>query len=159
MKLLEKIDKIQREIGVLKKKKTNPFFKSKYLDLTAINENLDPLLEKHKVNITQPVTNVDGRPALALVISDLESDEFIREVAAMVDLPDAQKMGGCVTYFRRYSLVSYFRIDAEDDDGNFASSKSANEQPMKVKSYERAADRNKREEGDAKDKANGIAPF
>ncbi len=124
MRLIEKVDKIQQEIGTLKKNKSNPFFKSKYLDLTAINENLRPLLEKHKVAMTQPCTNVDGRPALALVLTDLESEEQIREVAILPDLTDAQKMGGAITYFRRYSLVSYFTIDAEDDDGNFASSKA-----------------------------------
>ena len=158
MKLIEKVDKIQQEIGTLKKNKANPFFKSKYLDLTAINENLRPLLEKHKVALTQPLTFVESRPALALVINDLESDEVIREVALLPDLSDAQKMGGAITYFRRYSLVAYFTIDAEDDDGNFASSKS--EKPLSMKApYEKAADRDKRIAQNTKDKENGVAPF
>lgn len=120
MKIIEKIGKIQDEIGVLKKNKSNPFFKSKYLDLNEINDNLDPLVKKHELVVTQPMTNVDGRPALALVISDLKSDEEVREIVTLPDLQDAQKMGGAVTYFRRYALVSMFRIEATDDDGNTA---------------------------------------
>ena len=36
---------------------------------------------------------------------------------------DPQKMGSTITYFRRYALVSYFEIQAEDDDGNHGASK------------------------------------
>jgi hypothetical protein len=153
MSLIEKIGEIQKEIGVLKKNKKNPFFKSEYLDLNQINENLNPLLEKHNLVITQPITNVDGRPALSLRVTDLDNGEFINEIATLPDLQDAQKMGGAVTYFRRYTLVALFRIDAEDDDGNTASGN------LKVKSYEKAEDRKKREAKNKADYDNGKAPF
>ena len=156
--LKQKIADIQKEIGKMKKDKTNPFFKSKYFDLTQIQDNLNPLAEKHKVLITQPPSNCDGRPALALVIADLESDEEIREVAIVPDLPDPQKMGASFTYFRRYALSGYFRLDTEDDDGNFASSQAGDASSKKVP-YVKVADQEKARVATQKAKDNGEAPF
>lgn len=119
--LKQKIADIKSEIGKMSKDKANPFFKSKYFDLNQILDNLKPLEEMAKISITQPMTNVDGKPALALVIEDLESESIIREVFPMPDLQDPQKIGACVTYFRRFQLSSFFELQAEDDDGNSAS--------------------------------------
>ena len=126
MRLVEKIAKIKQEIGVMSKDMANPFFKSKYFDINQLLENIKPLEEKYKVSITQPLTNVNGLPAIALVIDDLDADanfekpedKQIREVTILPMNTDPQKMGSTITYFRRYALVSYFEIQAEDDDGN-----------------------------------------
>ncbi len=126
MRLVEKIAKIKQEIGVMSKDMANPFFKSKYFDINQLLENIKPLEEKYRVSITQPLTNVNGIPAIALVIDDLDADanfekpedKQIREVTILPMNPDPQKMGSTITYFRRYALVSYFEIQAEDDDGN-----------------------------------------
>jgi hypothetical protein len=122
-KLKSKIADIKSNIGRMSKDKANPFFKSKYFDLNQILDNLKPLEEAAKISITQPMTNVDGKPALALVIEDLETDETIREVFPMPDIQDPQKVGACVTYYRRFQLSSFFELQAEDDDGNTASGK------------------------------------
>lgn len=123
LKLKVKVAKIKSEIGKMSKDKNNPFFKSQYFDINAILENLKPLEEAHKISITAPLTNVNGLPAIALVIDDLEADEQIREVTMLPQNNDPQKMGSSITYFRRYALVSYFELQAEDDDGNKGASK------------------------------------
>lgn len=122
--LKQKIAEIKNEIGKMEKKKENPYFKSKYFDINQLLENLKPFEEKHKISITQPLTHAGDQPAIALVIDDLESDEQIREVMIMPNLQDPQKMGSAVTYYRRYALVSYFELQAEDNDANHASGKA-----------------------------------
>ena len=42
-------------------------------------------------------------------------------VESSIKLPtdlDAQKIGGAITFYRRYSLTSLLALEAEDDDGN-----------------------------------------
>ena len=56
---MDKILKIQSEIGVLSKTETNPFFKSKYLDINGILANLQPLLEKYELTDVQPLSEIN----------------------------------------------------------------------------------------------------
>jgi hypothetical protein len=121
LNLKNKIFEIQKEIGKMSKDKENPFFHSKYADLNQILDALNPLTEKKKILITQPLSNVNGRPSIRLVVEDLESDEIIVNEITMPDLQDSQKMGSASTYYRRYSLKSFFKLQDEDDDGNIAS--------------------------------------
>lgn len=146
---MDKILKIQSEIGVLSKDKENPFFKSNYLDINSLLAQLQPLLEKYKITVTQPLHNIDGKPALKTLVCDSENHKEIMQ--HIVPLPtetiekfkdgtsivrplNSQEFGSAITYFRRYSLQSLFLIQAEDDDGNKASNKKVglkdNEDPF-----------------------------
>ena len=120
---MDKILKLQSEIGVLAKTETNPFFKSKYLDINGILANLQPLLEKYKLTVIQPLTNINGRPAIRTVIFE-EGRSLIDDVLTLPDLQDPQKMGSAITYYRRYALQSLFLLQAEDDDGNKGAEKA-----------------------------------
>ena len=116
---MDKILKIQSEIGVLVKTETNPFFKSKYMDINGLLEQLLPLLEKHKLTVMQPLGEVSGRPALETRISDGDKT-LLFSIVPLPDIQDPQKMGSAITYYRRYALQSLFLLRAEDDDGNIA---------------------------------------
>ena len=116
---MDKILKIQSEIGVLSKTETNPFFKSKYLDINGILTNLQPLLAKHNLLVTQPLCEVGGKPCLMTEVFDIVNNQsLIKGFMPLPDLQDPQKMGSAITYYRRYSLQSLFLLQAEDDDGN-----------------------------------------
>ena len=116
---MDKILKIQSEIGVLSKTETNPFFKSKYLDINGLLAQLLPLLEKHGLTVVQPLSNIGGRPALLTQVYDDKSpDPLISEFMPLPELQDPQKMGSAITYYRRYSLQSLFLLQAEDSDGD-----------------------------------------
>lgn len=124
---MDKILKIQSEIGVLVKTETNPFFKSKYMDINGLLEQLLPLLEKYKLTVIQPLgaTVKDEKPALVTCIIDNETKtELIRTHMPLPDIQDPQKMGSAITYYRRYSLQSLFLLRAEDDDANSSSQPS-----------------------------------
>lgn len=117
---MDKILKIQSEIGVLSKTETNPFFKSKYMDINGLLAQLLPLLTKYELTVVQPLSHSDGRPSLRTVVY-LEKEKIIDDSILLPDLQDPQKMGSAITYYRRYALQSLFLLQAQDDDANYAS--------------------------------------
>jgi hypothetical protein len=126
---MEKILKIQSEIGVLSKTETNPFFKSKYMDINGLLAQLLPLLEKYHLTVIQPLGNIAGKPALVTSVFEEIKDEktgetrdieIVSSVMPLPDLQDPQKMGSAITYYRRYALQSLFLLQAQDDDGEGA---------------------------------------
>ena len=121
---MDKILKLQNEIGVLSKTETNPFFKSKYMDINGLLAQLLPLLEKHQLLVTQPLCEVAGKPCLMTEVYDIENKvSLIKGFMPLPELQDPQKMGSAITYYRRYSLQSLFLLQAQDDDANNASEK------------------------------------
>jgi hypothetical protein len=115
---MKRILNVQKQIGTLGKNAKNPFFKSAYLDLTTLIEHVTPLLNEQGLVLLQPLSG----DTVTSAIMDSETGEVI--VSSSLTLPsisDPQKMGSCVTYFRRYTLKSLLAIAEVDDDGNLAS--------------------------------------
>lgn len=123
--LAKKILEIQKEIGTLDKGAVNPFFNSKYIDINGVLEVLTPELQKRGLLLTQPLSSVGDKPAITTSIMDVESGEALEETAIIPEISDPQKAGGCITYFRRYALISMFGFGATDDDANASSGKKA----------------------------------
>lgn len=109
---------LQNEIGAIAKTETNPFFKSKYFDINKLLEELKPMLEKHGLVVIQPLTNLNGKPAIETVVASTLCDGEIRSITPLPENPDPQKMGAITTYYRRYALQSLFLLQAEDTDAN-----------------------------------------
>ena len=120
---MKKLLEVQKELGAIRKDKTNPFFNSSYADINTVLEAVKPVLNKHGIVVLQPLSSVEGKPAIKTVLLDTESNERVEEVAVIPEIADAQKAGGAITYFRRYALVSMLGLEQEDDDGNTASGK------------------------------------
>lgn len=118
---MDKILKIQSEIGVLSKDKKNPFYKSQYFDINSLIAQLLPLLEKYKLTVIQPLSWVSVGdnvvPALQTSVYDA-GNLLIGNTIPLPDIQDPQKMGSAITYYRRYALQSLFLLQAEDDDAN-----------------------------------------
>ena len=127
--LKQKVYEIRKEVGVMTKTKENPFFKSSYFDINDLVEHLEPILEKYKVMVNQPLTVLNGRTGVKTMLFDLESDEVNESVALLPDNLDAQKMGGAITFLRRYSLKSLLFLREVDDDANAASGKVSSQAP------------------------------
>ena len=126
--IIEAILKFQNECPKVTKDASNPFFKSKYADLTAIWETIQPILAKNGLIVVQPV--VDN--CVETTVYHL-SGEFITSKMPIVakEAIRQQAMGSAVTYARRYALQSILSVVAEDDDGNVAAGNKAvvREQP------------------------------
>src|SRR3990167_4488893 len=117
-----KLLNVQREVGAIAKDASNPFFKSNYFDINGLLKELKPILNKEGLVVLQPLTELNGKLALATLVIDAESGEKISEsICPLPETQDAQKAGSAITYFRRYSLQSLFLLEAKDDDGNDAS--------------------------------------
>ena len=117
MSINQKLFDVQQEIGAISKDSKNPFYNSKYFDINSLINQVLPLLKKNKILLTQPVK--DGK--VWTILTCIETDTF---KDGDIDLPlgivDPQKLGGAITYFRRYGLASILALQAQDDDANNA---------------------------------------
>ena len=116
---MKRLLEVQKEIGVLSKKSENPFFKSAYLDLNDLLNEVKTLLEVKGLILLQPLLN----NSVGTQIIDAETNKVICESYLTIPetLTDPQKIGSCITYFRRYTLKSLLAIAEKDDDGSHAS--------------------------------------
>jgi hypothetical protein len=115
---MKRILEVKKQIGTLSKNAKNPFFKSQYLDLNDLLNSVEPLLHEQGLILLQPLR--DNKVWSQII--DGESGTVIAD--SYLDLPiitDPQKIGSCITYFRRYTLKSLLSISEVDDDGNKAS--------------------------------------
>lgn len=118
--LLTALANVKKEVGVLSKTETNPFFKSKYFDINSLIQQVEPLLEKNGLLLLQPIE--DGR--VLSVIYHVETEKAVHSGIELPQLNDPQKLGSAITYYRRYTLQSLLGLQAEDDDANKASQPS-----------------------------------
>jgi hypothetical protein len=115
MSIYKKLLEVQKEVGAISKDSKNPFFKSKYFDINQLIEHVQPVLNKHGLVLTQPI--IDGQ--VFSFISDVENGlEKVSSGLRLPELNDPQKLGSCITYYRRYTLASLLGLQAEDNDGN-----------------------------------------
>ena len=128
--------KCQGEIIPASKDSDNPFFKSKYADLSAILDAVRKPLQNNGLSITQ-TTKYENQIIILITTLRHESGEEVSGEYPVIPLKqDPQGFGSALTYARRYALQSILMVAAEDDDdGNAASQtkppvkKPANTQP------------------------------
>jgi hypothetical protein len=123
--------KAQEQMGAAKKGESNPFFKSKYADLSAVleaskqalNENGISILQPH-VTVFNPVTGEEVHFVETKLIH--ESGEFYssRTKIVVAKDKDPQALGSAISYARRYGLQSLISLPAEDDDAENAMNRS-----------------------------------
>ena len=131
--------KAQAEMGASIKGAENPFFKSKYADLGSVikavkepfaNNGLSfvqfPLRKENTAGVTTRLMHSSGQWL---------EDKFTLPVGKF----DAQGVGSCLTYARRYALQAIAGIPAADDDGNAASHPQISEADI-AKEYEKACE-------------------
>jgi len=112
--------KAQQQIKPALKSADNPFFKSKYADLTAVVEACAAPLAANGLCYTQAI---QGETLVTTLYHT--SGQYVRSVANIKPTkPDPQAFGSAVTYMRRYSLAALVGVCTEDDDGNAASEPS-----------------------------------
>ena len=140
-KLAAAMVKAQAEVENASKNAANPFYRSRYADLTEILRVTKPVYAAHGLAVVQfPSTGLDGTASLENVIVH-ESGEWMAETASAPLAPketkegpkpaDAQSLGSAITYLRRYSLAAIAGITQEDDDGNAASHPPKGEVPAR----------------------------
>jgi hypothetical protein len=129
--LYGKMLKIQLAMPKLIKDSANPFFKSNYANIAAVNATIREGMDKAATYLLIrqiPATQyeVGGRPMpeiiVTTIVTDPESGEDDSYTLSGYPVEDKiQAIGSTITYLRRYTLMSVFNQSPEDDDGNAAS--------------------------------------
>lgn len=121
--LLKALAKFNTLCGPIVKDASNPFFKSKYATLDAIQEHIRKPLAEAGLVVSQPTKCLEGQAMVVSTLFHVESGESIySEFPVVVGKHTAQDYGSAVTYAKRYSLTGLLNITVqdEDDDGNKA---------------------------------------
>lgn len=109
---------MQGELQTVKKDSLNPFFKSKYADISAFVEMLRPIMTRHNLSFM----HVPNNDTLECIILH-SSGEFVSgQYPIRPKVNDPQGVGAAITYAKRYSLGAMTgAVSAdEDDDGEGA---------------------------------------
>lgn len=124
---MKKLFEAKKEMPIIKKDATNPFFKSGYASLSNIIEVVEPILHKHGLFISH---SMRGNNLVTSIINcEVQMPDNTHEnITSSFDLPpnlDIQKMGAAITYAKRYNIVALLNLNIEDDDdGNSATKKT-----------------------------------
>ncbi len=115
--------KAQKAIKPATKDSDNPFFKSKYADLTAVWDACADALADNGLSVTQvgEPSPEKGVMSLTTVLMHTSGQWISGVMEAPMTKMDAQAVGSCTTYLRRYGLAAIVGIRTEDDDGAAAS--------------------------------------
>lgn len=130
--------KAQGEIEGAAKSSANPYFKSKYADLSEVWDACRGPLSANGLAVSQlPVTRWEkvGEEFVLMAgvttILSHDSGQWIKDTLLMpVVKSDPQGVGSCVTYARRYALAAFVGVAPEDDDGNAASGHAVHPGPQ-----------------------------
>jgi hypothetical protein len=103
----------------IKKTETNPFFKSKYADLSGILDVIkEPLIECELSIVQFP----KGKYGLETMIMHSSGEWMSGEYEMKPTKEDPQNAGSVITYQRRYALGAILGLNIDkDDDGNAGS--------------------------------------
>ena len=128
MEKSEKIDilaaalvKAQSEMGGAVKDSNNPFFKSKYADLTSVWKACKVALHENGFSVIQSPISSDNRIGVATMLLH-SSGQYIEDeyTLSVKKQNDPQADGSSITYARRYALAAFVGVCPVDDDGEMA---------------------------------------
>lgn len=115
---------LQGDVEAMTKSEDNPFFKSNYVALPSMLTALKPALQKHRFILSQPVEYIATENGVhTVVISRIiyaPTGQGNESKLVIPKIDDMQKLGGAITYARRYTLSALLSLIEQDDDGNTA---------------------------------------
>lgn len=115
--------KAQLDMEVAKTDSNNPFFKSKYADLSSVVKASRPYLAKNGLSVIQRVIpNGNGQLYLYTRLCHASGQWMESRTPILPPKQDIQTLGSYITYLRRYNYASVVGVVAaeEDDDGEKA---------------------------------------
>ena len=135
LSLHQKLHKAKLAIGKVVKNAQSHH--SKYADLNAIMDVVEPILLENDLLLLQPI---QGQQVCTQII-DIESGA---SVESCIDLPmntTPQSMGSAITYYRRYTLQACLSLQAVDDDGQAASKEGKKKHKISDERFKSALDK------------------
>lgn len=124
IELSKAFSKAQSEINKAHKDSENPYFKSKYADLTSVWEACSEALKNNDLCVLQP-TSVEGDNVLVETVLLHKSGEWISgKLLVKPEKDGPQSLGSAITYARRYALSAMVGVCPEDDDAEEATDRT-----------------------------------
>lgn len=114
--LMASLSKAQGKIQPASKDKSNPFFKSKYADLSSVWEACRESLSEHGLAVVQTVQQKPEGMVLVTTLGHSSGQWIKSEMPIIVAKQDPQTIGSAITYYRRYSLSAIVGVAPNDDD-------------------------------------------
>ncbi len=116
------LSKAQGAMAGAKKDSDNPFFKSKYADLSSVVAAIKEAFAANGLSYVQSLLTNDKQECGVETMLLHSSGEWLcgDPFYVPVSKQDAQGFGSAATYCRRYDLAAMTGVAAEDDDGNAA---------------------------------------
>ena len=118
-KLAEALSKAQGAMKPAIKDSDNPYFKSKYADLSSVWEAIREPLAVNGLSISQLLESGVGNGdsiTLTTILMHSSGEWISSSVTAKPAKSDAQSIGSLTSYLRRYSLSAIVGGYADDDD-------------------------------------------
>ena len=109
----------QSHFSEAEKNKVNPYFKSKYADLSSIWKACREGLSKANVNVTQWLVDMGDDKIHVQTRIAHEGEWLMCRFSLPIGKKDAHGYGSASTYCKRFALAAALGIsDSDDDDGN-----------------------------------------
>tara|TARA_B110000285_G_scaffold216629_1_gene264109 strand:+ start:81 stop:710 length:630 start_codon:yes stop_codon:yes gene_type:complete len=129
------------EIKVVKDSKNSFYANSEYADINNVLRTIQPTLNDLGIVIVQSVSiNELGNDVLNTKIFMSHDSKDCMESSVRLIMPQGkenmQTLGACITYARRYGIISMLSLEAigqdADDDGNRAVGRNTNSKTQKA---------------------------
>ena len=111
----------QGEMGAAGKDAENPFFSSKYADVSSVLKAIKAPLANNGLSFVQTPVQHENEAGVTTRLMHTSGQWMESTLWLPVGKPDAQGVGAAITYARRYALQSILGVPAADDDGNAVS--------------------------------------
>lgn len=96
--------------------KENPYFKSRYVDLSGVLKAAQPILAKNGLCVAQIISGGD-----LITLLSHKSGQWFKSICPIGNYKNQQERGSAITYTKRYAICAILGIAADtDDDGNSA---------------------------------------
>lgn len=127
--LAKALCEVQKVLEGAKKDSSNPFYKSKYADLSSVWQACKEPLTKNGLSVAQlPGKDADGYFVETMLMH--ESGQWIcSKTYATPTKDDPQAIGSAITYSRRYGLAAIVGCCPEDDDAEGAMNRQQQARP------------------------------
>ncbi len=117
---------VQASMEAASKSKENPFFGSKYADLSEVLRCIKDVIPSKNLSFMQMPSFESGVVSVETIVMHTSGEWISSTSAAPISKGNPQGVGDAITYLRRYSLAAIFGLAQQDDDGN-----SNSDQPQK----------------------------
>jgi hypothetical protein len=123
-KITAALVKAQAAMTPPKLNRTNPHYKHKYADLTAVIEAVRKPLNDNGIAFTQQTALIGADFVLLTTLRHISGESIVSEWP-LPPTTSQQQMGSNLTYAKRYSLAAICGVSADEDDDAEAGTKKS----------------------------------